>query len=126
MNISSAQPNFSITSDNSHTGFIAQDIGTIVPDTIVLTGTNTYSSGTVTVDLSGVGASGSYYTVTGSGSEFVWKNPEEWVDCFPDYNKVKEMCDQYPAFKIAFEKFKQMYDLVEDDYTSKKGNKYAP
>jgi hypothetical protein len=36
------------------------------------------------------------------------------------------MCDSYPAFKIAFEKFKQMYDLVEDDYEAKKGNKYVP
>jgi hypothetical protein len=88
-----------------------------------------------TITLTGAGAS--TYTIGSAGvssitlndintSEFTWKMPEEWVDSFPDYSKVQEMCDKYPAFKIAFEKFKQMYDLVEDDYEAKKGNKYVP
>ncbi len=126
MNNSSAQPNFSITSNNSQTGIIAQDIGAILPDSIVLTGSGSYdSSNTITVDLSSTSISSSY-TITGSGTEYIWEAPEEWVDCFPDYKKVQEMCDKYPAFKIAFEKFKQMYDLIEDDYEAKKGNKYVP
>jgi hypothetical protein len=90
-----------------------------------------------TITLSGSGAGASYTIGSGAGvssitlddintSAFTWKLPEEWVDAFPDYSKVQEMCAKYPAFKIAFEKFKQMYDLVEDDYEAKKGNKYVP
>ena len=131
MNSSSAQPTYSITSsDVVYISNMNQD-GSC--DTITLTGSAVYDSSinpgdTITLDLGGVGAGGTTYNIgtDGAGSTFTWKLPEEWVDTFPDYSKVQEMCDKYPAFKIAFEKFKQMYDLVEDDYEAKKGNKYVP
>ena len=131
MNSSSAQPTCSITSsDVVYISNMNQD-GSC--DTITLAGSAVYDSSinpgdTITLDLGGVGAGGTTYNIgtDGAGSTFTWKLPEEWVDTFPDYSKVQEMCDKYPAFKIAFEKFKQMYDLVEDDYEAKKGNKYVP
>ena len=130
MNNSSAQTDCSITSsddtdtitiDTSSWGsFTAGGVGGSSMDTITLTGagTSTYtigSAGVSSITLNDINT-----------SAFTWKMPEEWVDSFPDYSKVQEMCDKYPAFKIAFEKFKQMYDLVEDDYEAKKGNKYVP
>jgi hypothetical protein len=130
MNSSSAQPTYSITSSD--------DTDTITIDTSSwgsFTAGGVSGSSMNTITLTGAGAS--TYTIGSAGvssitlndintSEFTWKMPEEWVDSFPDYSKVQEMCDKYPAFKIAFEKFKQMYDLVEDDYEAKKGNKYVP
>jgi hypothetical protein len=130
MNSSSAQPTCSITSSD--------DTDTITIDTSSwgsFTAGGVSGSSMNTITLTGAGAS--TYTIGSAGvssitlndintSEFTWKMPEEWVDSFPDYSKVQEMCDKYPAFKIAFEKFKQMYDLVEDDYEAKKGNKYVP
>jgi hypothetical protein len=130
MNSSSAQPTYSITSSD--------DTDTITIDTSSwgsFTAGGVSGSSMNTITLTGAGAS--TYTIGSAGvssitlndintSEFTWKMPEEWVDSFPDYAKVQEMCDKYPAFKIAFEKFKQMYDLVEDDYEAKKGNKYVP
>jgi hypothetical protein len=91
-------------------------------DTVILTG-GAVGAGTYTISGTGIG---SITLDDVNTSAFTWKMPEEWVDSFPDYDKVKAMCDNYPAFKIAFEKFKQMYDLVEDDYEAKKGNKYVP
>ena len=134
MNSSSAQPTCSITSsddtitiDTSSWGnYTTGGISSSSMDTITLTGSGsagTAMGGTYTIGSAGV----SSITLNDiNTSEFTWKMPEEWVDSFPDYSKVQEMCDKYPAFKIAFEKFKQMYDLVEDDYEAKKGNKYVP
>jgi hypothetical protein len=41
---------------------------------------------------------------------------EEWVDTMPSMSKIKGMCEQYPAFQKEFEKFRQMYNLIKDDY----------
>ena len=121
MNSSSAQPTCSITSsddtitiDTSSWGnYTTGGISSSSMDTITLTGSGsagTAMGGTYTIGSAGV----SSITLNDiNTSEFTWKMPEEWVDSFP-------------AFKIAFEKFKQMYDLVEDDYEAKKGNKYVP
>lgn len=126
MTISSAQQTYSTASDtitlNSDYGVIAQELDSVLSDVITITSSgHNYVYGTGTSTLSGTVNLNNI-----DASVFTWKLPEEWVDSFPDYNKVKEMCDTYPAFKIAFDKFKQMYDLVEDDYEAKKGNKYVP
>jgi hypothetical protein len=136
MNSSSAQTDCSITSSDTHTitfanditietGFIAQTMNSVLSDTITITTPSSWSEQNYTYATTG--ASGASVTIGSiDPGVFTWKLPEEWVDSFPDYSKVQEMCDKYPAFKIAFEKFKQMYDLVEDDYEAKKGNKYVP
>jgi hypothetical protein len=61
-----------------------------------------------------------------SATSFVWKSPEEWVDCFPDYDRIQKMCDTYPGLKIAFEKFKTTYKLVKDDYDTPKDKRKTP
>ena len=47
---------------------------------------------------------------------------EECKDMIPDFNVVKEMCKHYPSLEIAFTKFKEIYQIVEQDYLSKDGN----
>jgi hypothetical protein len=116
-------------------GVIAQEVGTVCPNSITLdTSTWNMSSGTGTsyYYTTGAGAAGASDTITitgggtsgysiGSitGATFNWKS-EEFVDCFPDYDRVKNMCEQYPGLKIAYEKFVTTYKLVKDDYDSPK------
>ena len=59
-------------------------------------------------------------TISGlPASTFEWKN-HEFVDAFPDYDKIQKMCKQYPGLRIAYEKFVTTYKLVKDDYDSSK------
>jgi hypothetical protein len=46
----------------------------------------------------------------------------EWVDTLPDIDKVKEMCNEYPGLEKAFENFRTVYKMVEQDWIGKKKN----
>jgi len=125
---------------NMHTesgGFGNLTIGPLTQnqlDAITVTGSSGYtgssfhpgsgltSSGTISISttgglngtsVSGAGAN-SYYT--GSSNPFAVHIGEEWVDKFPDWHRVMEMCKEYPGLEIAFEKFKTTYKLVKDHY----------
>ena len=131
MNDSSAPLDCSTTSSND-VGFVAQEITTILPDTITLT-SNAYdtmaSSNIITLD-----GNATSYTISSNGnvgigtisglsaSTFSWKN-QEFVDCMPDINRIETMCKEYPGLAIAFDKFKTTYNLVKDDYDHPKDKK---
>lgn len=79
---------------------------------------------TLTPTYASIGVSGGTYTL-GSGtitidsidtSSFVFNLPKEWVDTFPEWARVQDMCEQYPGLKIAFDNFKVFYEMVKDDY----------
>jgi hypothetical protein len=53
-------------------------------------------------------------------------NGEDWVDQFPDFDKIQKMCEEYPGLKIAFEKFKTTYKLVRDHYDTPKDQRPRP
>lgn len=89
-----------------------------IPD--VITCDTVYNSDTFTVTTSNT-----VDVVTIDPMIFTWKY-KEFVDCFPEFEKIKEMCDQYPALDIALKKFEEIYKMVEDDYTAQKGKKYNP
>jgi len=84
------------------------------------------------------GAGGPYYTintgagiggtgnVTIGGDEWIWKSPEEFVDCFPEWARIEQMCKEYPGLKIAFEKFKTTYHLVKDHYDTPEDQRPRP
>jgi len=84
-------------------------------------------SGSYTISSGSISTISPSDTITISGIDNDWSLnlPVAWVDSFPDYSEVEKMCNEYPALKIAFEKFKQTYAMIEDDWESKKGNKYA-
>jgi len=72
-----------------------------------------------TISISSICPSNYNYTDTfNTSSMFSWG--EEWTDKFPDWQRVKEMCEEYPGLKIAYEKFKTVYKLVKDDYDTTK------
>ena len=136
MNISSAQIDYlSISSDNNITLNSGYDV---TNDTITINNTGSSSTayytgsfggisvGTISVSTTGTGYTVGGLTGAGSTSEFIWKNPEEFVDTFPDYTRVQKMCKEYPGLKIAYEKFVTTYKLVRDDYDTPKDKRPKP
>ena len=124
MNISSVPLTYSTTS--SDTGFIAQDMSTVLSDTITISGGGTGYTigpnvGTYTIATSGTVTLDSINTST-----FNWKMPEEFVDAFPDYARIEKMCKEYPGLAIAFEKFKTTYKLVKDHYDTPEDKRPKP
>lgn len=118
MNISSAQPTYSITSS---------DIVTIDLSSINTLDPNSFSS----ITLNSTGATGTY-TIGGSTDSFttgytnVWVGPTEWQDSFPAWDRIQKMCDMYPGLKIAFENFKTTYSMVKDDYDTPPEKRIKP
>lgn len=116
-------------------------------DTITLT-----SSGydTITIDpnysyqyttgntFSSAGGAASTYTISGLSTnqintistininDFQINLPEEWVNCFPDFDRIEKMCKEYPGLKIAYDQFKTVYALVRDDYDTPKDQRVKP
>jgi len=62
-----------------------------------------------TVDLSGIE----------SFTSFTNLYKEEFDGRFPDYEKVLDMCKEYPGLEIAYKKFKEVYKMVKEDYDGK-------
>jgi hypothetical protein len=71
---------------------------------------------TGTISVGSIGATISTINVTGAGSGWTWQDPVEFVDSFPDFNRIQKMCEEYPGLKIAYEKFVTTYKLVKDHY----------
>ena len=95
-------------------------------DTDISTVTNSIYSYDTTSTMSTITTftpSTSYVTI-GSGidtmsidtNSFTFNLPEEWVDCFPEWGRVEDMCKKYPGLEIAFRNFQTVYKLVKDDY----------
>ena len=49
-------------------------------------------------------------------------NITEFEGMMPPIEKVKEMCEEYPALEKAYENFKLIYKLVHDDWVSRQEN----
>jgi hypothetical protein len=132
MSTSSAQTISSITLDD------------ILTDTITLTSGSSYDTVTIDPNYSyqyttgntfSIGGGGGTYTISGPStinttsiniSDFKVTMPEEWVDCFPDFDRIEKMCKEYPGLKIAYEQFKTVYALVRDDYDTPKDQRVKP
>jgi hypothetical protein len=119
MNNSSAQDTYSITLDDT----LNSSFGTI---TIPNSGTSyTYTNSYPTISV-GSGATISTISSISAYDTFKISLPEEWVDTFPDWERVEKMCNEYPGLKIAFDKFKTVYKLVKDDYDTPKDKRAKP
>ena len=40
-------------------------------------------------------------------------------DCMPDADRINDMCKEYPALAKAYENFKTIYKMVDQDYKGK-------
>ncbi len=45
--------------------------------------------------------------------------PVDFEDCMPEVAKVEDMCNEYPALAKAYENFKVIYKMVEQDWVGK-------
>ena len=67
-----------------------------------------------TIDTSFVNDTGSEYTFNvGSTADKVF------VDSMPSVHRIQEMCELYPALAKAYEQFKLIYKMTEQDYKGK-------
>ena len=121
MNNSSQEQPFTITLDDtldfgSLTTTSTSTIGDItyqIPalttaDIVTLTGTP-YSSGSFNysnIETIDIGSFTGYYK-------------EEFDGRFPDWDRVQNMCKEYPGLDIAFKKFKEVYKMVKEDFDGK-------
>lgn len=122
MNDSSQQQTFTITSnDNSDesNNIVIHDWDSLgIPaltstDIVTLTGSTTSSSYTIgnieTIDLSHID----------TFTSFTNFYKDEFDGRFPDYERVQEMCKEYPGLDIAYRKFKEVYKMVKEDFDGK-------
>ena len=89
-------------------------IGEVSLDSIT---TTINSTSTDTIDIS------DYTTSSDDQISFDWDNinivPTLWTEALPNINTVNDMCKEYPALAKAYENFKTVYKLVEQDYKGK-------
>ena len=50
----------------------------------------------------------------------------EWENSYPDFAMVSEMCKEYPALEKAYENFKTIYKLVNQDWNGKQNERNDP
>ena len=64
------------------------------------------------------------YTLTNdTGGEFTFNMPPDPVlfgNTLPSLETIEDMCVEYPALKVAYDKFKTVYKMCETDYIGKK------
>lgn len=138
MSTSSAQTVSSITLNDVLTDTITL---TNSYDTITIDPSYSYQYSTAGATVGGIssisGAAGTYTisslntaqinTISSINiSDFKVSMPEEWVNCFPDFDRIEKMCKEYPGLKIAYEQFKTVYALVRDDYDTPKDQRIKP
>jgi len=82
---------------------------------------------TVSISNGGSGYGGVTYTTLTSDTitlntdyQFSWGDAQEFVDAFPDWQRVQDMCKKYPGLEIALRNFRTVYTLVKDDYDNPK------
>lgn len=114
---SSAGCNSSTVCDTITIDMSGIDMSSIsINDTICTSYTNS-SIGSITSGASTYTISnGSSFTLDSGINISDWKIPIEWVNGFPEWDRIEKMCKLYPGLQIAFEKFKTTYKLVQDEY----------
>ena len=86
-------------------------VGNLTASTISTVSINTdYLS---EIDIGNINISDEYYRI-----------PTEFVNTFPDWEKINKMRSEYPALDIALKKFQEVYTMVEDDWQAQQGQKY--
>ena len=121
-----------------------EDYSITFTDTMSSTDTITLTSGsTITIDPSysyhyNTGATistagGGTYTIGGLSTissinidNYNFSLPEEWINTFPDFDRIEKMCKEYPGLRIAYEQFKTTYKLVADHYDTPEDQRPKP
>lgn len=121
MNNSSQEPIFTITLNDEQKSVndVEFPLNSTLPalttaDIVTFTGSSmnsgSYNYSTIeTIDLSSIEAFSSFTNIY----------LDEFDGRFPDYERVQEMCKEYPGLEIAYRKFKEVYKMVKEDFDGK-------
>lgn len=134
MTTSSQQPDYStiLSSDDiiTITGYDPTETITI-PSPVLYDYNNSSSVSTISVAGGNGAAYSSIYSIGSDTISFPDLStititlPEEFVNTFPDWDKIEKMRKEYPGLDIAMKKFEEVYKMVEDDWEAQQGNKYG-
>ena len=107
---------YTITIGNASEDIGGWDSGISINDVTycIPTTEGTVASNTITLDSSFVNDTGSEYTFNMSEVK-----DEVFVDSMPSPHRIAEMCELYPALAKAYEQFKLLYKMTEQDYKGK-------
>ena len=86
---------------------------------ITINGMSYSTSDLATIDSCTVNLDTTYTTDTGSEYTFNMPSSEMFVDSMPSATRIDEMCELYPALAKAYEQFKLLYKMTEQDYKGK-------
>lgn len=64
--------------------------------------------------------SGSWLAIDSNGIDLTFVKDVIFENSMPHLHDVEEMCKEYPALDKAFENFKLVYKMVEQDWIGKK------
>jgi anionic cell wall polymer biosynthesis LytR-Cps2A-Psr (LCP) family protein len=116
---------FSLSTDNLViTGSAGEDVITTFDSNGTHWQSNSTMNGTINVTnpvytISTVNANTNYTLDSYNSINITGLDGVEWVDTLPDIDKVKEMCNEYPGLEKAFENFRTVYKMVEQDWLGK-------
>ena len=106
---------YTITIGNASEDIGGWDSGISINDVTYCIPTNdTVDATTITLDNSFVNDTGSEYTFNMSEVK-----DEVFVYLMPSPHRIAEMCELYPALAKAYEQFKLLYKMTEQDYKGK-------
>lgn len=126
MTISSQQPDYStILTDNFTLDNAVDTITVTAPDPGYYSAGSSVNTNIGTITLNGIGGDTISFPSNFDGITIGNYFPEEFVNAFPDWDKVEEMRKEYPALDIALKKFQEIYTMVEDDWRAQQGQKYG-
>ena len=89
-----------------------------------------------TIDVSTMHLNDTWITTTDNSiyihDGIAWNNTDitlaqqPWIHTFPDFYEIQEMCKDYPALEKAYENFKTIYKMVEQDWIGKQKERNNP
>jgi hypothetical protein len=68
------------------------------------------------------GYTGNYILTDTNGIDINLNEPVEFEDYMPSVAKIEDMCNDYPGLKRAYENFKSVYKMVQQDWQARQDN----
>ncbi len=85
---------------------------------------NDITSNTITVSTIG-GTDNAGLVMTGDGWQWTTQHNVVFQDIMPSLSTLNSMCKEYPALEKAYENFKTVYKMVEQDWNGKQKDSNA-
>ena len=112
--------NFNLSSSDSVSTITLTSSDSMLSPTVNIGSYTLDSSYTIdTIDTTSLSDYVTTDDLTFDTSSIYGKPANALVDHMPHIDDINRMCEEYPALKKAFEKFRTVYKMVEQDYKGK-------